>query len=282
MTVFKDSFNNYSAPVKFHNATIKAAGREQRAQHFPSFRIVSIVEGNAEWLIGNKKYLVKEGDIVILRNSVTRKILNVYPPKDLFLEIFEFLPTSVDDNLIFLSVFYENDSCVVNCTDSIRKQITGMLQNIKEETHNDMQNKAEFLKAQLTSILILINRSFPKSSNPSCNTISRNTLAINKASAYILNNLSEDLTVERLAFIVHMSKGYFSKIFRKYVGISVSDYIRQCRILNVIQILNTRRCNILDAALDSGFTSSSGFYKTFKSVTGMTPTRYLQSPLKTF
>ncbi|HHV38873.1 MAG TPA: AraC family transcriptional regulator [Tepidimicrobium sp.] len=57
---------------------------------------------------------------------------------------------------------------------------------------------------------------------------------------YIHDNLNEDLTLERLAKEVHVSKNYLSLLFSKFVGLSLSDYINKLRIEKAKELLKNR------------------------------------------
>ena len=104
-------------------------------------------------------------------------------------------------------------------------------------------------------------------------------LTVSKALSYISDHLSEDLSIKALARTFGLSREYFTVIFKRYTGTSPATYIKRARIDRVIYLLKTEKINILDAALESGFGSSSGFYKAFSSVCGMSPMAFLDSQL---
>lgn len=88
---------------------------------------------------------------------------------------------------------------------------------------------------------------------------------------YIEDNLESNLTLGELAKIACMSQTYFSAVFKKYNGISPWNYIIIKRIDKAIFLLKTTDLKIIDVASQCGFSSSSNFYKEFKTITGKQP-----------
>ncbi len=70
------------------------------------------------------------------------------------------------------------------------------------------------------------------------------------------------------------SSAYLSKIFLKYVDITPSKYIKDYRIKMAKQLLLNPDVTIAAVSQETGFTDPFHFSKTFKTVTGFTPTEY--------
>lgn len=56
---------------------------------------------------------------------------------------------------------------------------------------------------------------------------------IKKSIEYIENHLHEELTTERVASHSAVSMYHFHRIFQRYVGMSVTDYIRKRRLTHL-------------------------------------------------
>ena len=94
---------------------------------------------------------------------------------------------------------------------------------------------------------------------------------------YIFSNISEPITVSDLAKRVNVSREYFSRMFRKIVGYTPSEFINHCKTDNVIHLVQYNNMKILDAAMESGFNSASGFYSAFRSIHGTSPKHYFET-----
>jgi AraC family transcriptional regulator len=95
---------------------------------------------------------------------------------------------------------------------------------------------------------------------------------IRKVLAYIQENLSEDLSLEKLSGIAFFSPFHFQKIFSLYVGESPKQYIMRLRLERIAHYLKLYPAlSITDASFQSGFSSPSTFIRSFKKYYGMTP-----------
>ncbi len=96
---------------------------------------------------------------------------------------------------------------------------------------------------------------------------------ITKALEYMHTNLERQLTIEKLAQNLGYSKFHFCRIFKKYLGISPTEYWASLRIEKSYLILNQSQ-SILNAQLKMGYLSSGTFSSTFNKMTGLTPQQF--------
>lgn len=93
---------------------------------------------------------------------------------------------------------------------------------------------------------------------------------ISMVAVLIDQHIKEDLTILQLSAWAGYSPGYFTRCFKQKFGISPMEYVKQRKLLTAAkEIANGRR--ILDAALDYGWETHSGFTKSFTSVFGYSP-----------
>ncbi|MDQ0207191.1 AraC family transcriptional regulator [Alkalicoccobacillus murimartini] len=91
---------------------------------------------------------------------------------------------------------------------------------------------------------------------------------------YIEGHLDQKLELEQLAGRASISSEHLSRVFKKYLGIRLSDYITTKRMAQSKQLLLQSNDNIETIAESCGFTSMPHFYRTFKKHTNMTPSLY--------
>lgn len=65
--------------------------------------------------------------------------------------------------------------------------------------------------------------------------------------------------------------GYLSRVFRRCVGVTVTDYVRRRRIDWAGERLVTTDLPLSRIAMEAGFTDQAHFARLFKRVTGLTP-----------
>jgi AraC-like DNA-binding protein len=82
--------------------------------------------------------------------------------------------------------------------------------------------------------------------------------------------LQQELTVERLAEQVFLSKYHFMRLFKSQTGTTVHAYVRQKRLLYAAQLIR-KGVPVGQAAADSGFSEYSTFYRAFQNSFGISP-----------
>ena len=96
--------------------------------------------------------------------------------------------------------------------------------------------------------------------------------SISKAINYIEDNLTEELSVDKIANYVFISPFYFQKGFSMLCGFTVSDYIRQRRLALAGSELVSTDEKIIDIGMKYGYDSPDSFTKAFTRFHGTTPT----------
>ncbi|HZH61110.1 MAG TPA: helix-turn-helix domain-containing protein [Metabacillus sp.] len=97
---------------------------------------------------------------------------------------------------------------------------------------------------------------------------------INMCLNHIFNHLYEDITLLSLANLVDMHPNYLSSLFKKEVGLSISEYIQRTKIEEAKSLLTFTNYSLLKIATMLNFHDQSYFTKIFKKYTGITPRKY--------
>ncbi|MGX7115733.1 AraC family transcriptional regulator [Enterococcus termitis] len=98
--------------------------------------------------------------------------------------------------------------------------------------------------------------------------------AIQKSIDYIESNLTEEVSIEKLAEMAGLSPFYFQRLFSRLVQKPVFEYVKLRRLAQAVSDLKTNNTRILDTAMDYGFSSHANFTRAFKEVYGITPDKY--------
>ena len=78
-----------------------------------------------------------------------------------------------------------------------------------------------------------------------------------------------------LAGICFFSEYYFMRFFKKYMGMSCVQYIKNVRLERAADQFENGETNTLEVALSCGFSNLSYFHREFKKKYGMTPKRFI-------
>lgn len=97
---------------------------------------------------------------------------------------------------------------------------------------------------------------------------------IPKVLEYLNNNYCSDISLNDAAKNVNLSYHYFSKIFKDEIGKSFTDYLTELRIEKSMELLANHNMSIKEVCQKIGYNDANYYCKSFKKITGMTPTEY--------
>jgi len=96
--------------------------------------------------------------------------------------------------------------------------------------------------------------------------------------AYALNYIHEHYNTkilqEDIAQQLQISVRYLSKLFKSYMGVTLSNYINIYRINRSIQLMQTTSLTLTEIALQVGFTDSQHYSKVFMNIINEAPSQY--------
>ncbi|CAI6039741.1 response regulator transcription factor [Cohnella sp. JJ-181] len=120
----------------------------------------------------------------------------------------------------------------------------------------------------------LFENFFPSASDAALSDGSIGQL-IDKAEAYFINHLSEEITVADAADFVNLNVSFLSREFKKAKGLSPIEYLTQLRIdLAKRLIEDPSDLKFREIAAMAGYPNQYYFSKVFKQATGLTPTEF--------
>jgi AraC-like DNA-binding protein len=103
---------------------------------------------------------------------------------------------------------------------------------------------------------------------------------IQYATDQIMNNSGKEILSE-LLLALNLNERTFQRIFKKYVGVTPTQYRRICQFQLSFGQLQSKHFNkISEVAYDNGFADHSHFIRSFKEFTETTPNEYLKKGLK--
>lgn len=101
---------------------------------------------------------------------------------------------------------------------------------------------------------------------------------ISQVYKYTFENYDKDISVDQVADIIHMTPTSFCKFFKKHTMKTYISFLNEVRIEKACQILiNNKAEHISEAAFQVGFNNIVHFNRVFKSVTKLSPRKYLSA-----
>ena len=145
-----------------------------------------------------------------------------------------------------------------------------MLSSEKAARHSEDNG---FTASLAAALFFILERNFPRSED-SEGAESKDKMLFFKITEYINSNVTGDINVTSLAGKLYFSRDKLSAVFRKYAGMSISDYVGGLKIKMVNKLLLEGH-GITEAAMECGFTNIRTFNNLYKKHMQLTPSEFL-------
>ncbi len=103
---------------------------------------------------------------------------------------------------------------------------------------------------------------------------------VNKIKDYIQEHYAEKISVQEIADAFGLNRCYMAKIFKEKNGMSVHDFLLQCRINAACFQLENNTASISDIAKENGFSDQVQFSKVFKKAMTVSPSQWRKDNLR--
>lgn len=150
-------------------------------------------------------------------------------------------------------------------------------------------NEDELLLAHLLSLYTYKNidewktdliKFLQKENEKRKNELPDNTF-VSKAIAYVEENYAKNINMAVVSNEVGISYTYFSEKFKEYTKVNFNDFLTSYRVKKAKELLEKGYYRIYEVSEKCGFSGPRYFIKIFKQETGVTPTAYMTSHMKT-
>lgn len=244
------------------------------------FELNYILSGQGEFICGDDRFMVHEGDMIILQPDVLHA---VYPSVDsvilydtLVFNSDMLVGTGNDRSSLEIFLPLSNNSFLLNpriTGDNSRySELEECVKEIFIHTKKNTPLDDIMLKSELLRFFAILVENKEFHAADQVNTAKSEMLR--PALEYIHGHFRENITIEQLADISHVSKSYFMSCFKKMAGIGAIEYINQIRIKTVCELLRTDNRNISEIAFTCGFTNLANFNRQFRRQIGTSPKEY--------
>ncbi len=167
-----------------------------------------------------------------------------------------------------LRIFYQSFfKLISSALDSKNKESRDMFNSRIIQYHeNEVTSSFYHIREWVQNIMTAYNECIGSDSDASN--------AVAEVRAYIKDHLDEELSRESLSRLVYLNPDYLSHLFKKEVGLSLTNYVIKERIEESKRLLSNTDMSIQDIAIKCGFQNISYYSRQFKNLTGMTPREF--------
>lgn len=142
------------------------------------------------------------------------------------------------------------------------------------ETFNNIESISIYTKNILTSLFEKSNEKELKIKEGDNKKLSHISKVLEPALKYIEENYKEEIFLKDVANISNVSPYYFSKLFKKEMGMNFTAYITKYKVEKAKEMLKNTDIPIVNIAAELGYYECGYFTKIFKKIEGVTPTGY--------
>lgn len=188
---------------------------------------------------------------------------------------------------VYLVTNEENMLCFFTFSDKIRCTAEDIVQKFKEILDIDADvvtvlnfNKISEIPNMVTDTEnIYKNEELPLEKLKKKIRIPKNNPVFDKIFEYINENYMYDIVRADVANHVFLESTYFSKLFKKNIGVTFYDYLLYVRITKAVELLSVKK-NITEVSSLVGYSSFKYFCKKFQQLTSYTPHEYKKKLLE--
>ena len=232
-------------------------------------QIFYLIEGQLKFSALHHQQVVEANQVIIIPRYLEFS-LDYFENtcfKALSVQVGDFSPTFIQDNQ-FKKVVTLND------TYSFNTYLIGhTVQQIINELLQQLPTKEEKLQLLINILIKDLSNISELSEDDLVKPLSK---AIQNCQTYLKHHFTDDLSLSSIAEKFKLSDYYLSRQFKEEVGLSISEYVTQQRLIYAKKLLVTHNIPVKDIAKQAGFNNVSHFCSTFKKITQQTPTEYRQ------
>jgi AraC-like DNA-binding protein len=255
--------------------------------YHPELELHFIIKGHGIQYIGETISGFSDGDLILLGENLphTWRCSQVYfrgdSDEQVEAIVLHFSPNCLGKNFLdlpeaqLIPILFERAKKGLKVTGKTREKVAQILHSLLEASQLDRL-------IYLLQILNLLAKS------PETETISpgydfshlhnvSEMARLEKIYTHVMGNFQNNLTLEEMASIAHLSVTSFCRYFKKMTNKSFIEFLTEVRISNVCKGLLEDKLPLEMICSECGFQNMSNLYRHFKKVTGMTPHVYRKS-----
>ncbi len=142
--------------------------------------------------------------------------------------------------------------------------------NMIEELRKKRAHYEELCTLLLKELILSISREIEQSANKNEQKAYKE---IDNIIRFLEEHYHEEIYLDELAQSQYISKSWLIRQFNEYVGMSPIKYLNKIRVEKAAQLLQSTN-SIADISKAVGFTDQLYFSKVFKTIMGMSPSKY--------
>ena len=238
----------------------KCYGHKYNKHKLDNYILTLINEGSAEFDINGKQTVFSENYFYVMYSkSEMSYVTNEDMPWSISWLVIE--GTQIESILNMIGITRETPFLYIRNP----RKIKSILDEIFEKTNRiDMTSKMECISLLYSLFAALAEEKLVVNSNPH----------VDRALKYIHEHYCEDISIQQLAAYLGLNNNYFSKLFKKNMGMSPSAYINGLKLERAKCLIKHTDMQINDLCEAIGYADQFYFSRIFKKKEKISPLNY--------
>lgn len=243
--------------------------------------LIYVIEGNLEVGINDNIYELEIGDILLISPCNVHYFPVQYNKWKIVIIQFELTLFNS-----FSTDYYKNEtikSILLKTKKSDQDTSYNINENLKKEIliiidEYNTKNKAYkmLIKAKLDELIVILLRNIPTEAY-SLQEKSRLTGKLERlvrVFEYVEINYENPIALEDVARVANFSEFYFTRFFKKCIGMTFMNYLNNFRVTKAEWYLKNNDISITEVADKSGFENIKTFDRVFRKLKNCSPRQY--------
>ena len=249
---------------RYYNPTVS-----NTRHHHAELELNLVIRGSGTYLLGNRKYQIRPGDLLWLFPAQEHVLINYSRDFEMWIAVFKHKlvkRTAVAPAERALALAEPVETCCRRVAQQDLRRMEDLFAELAE-----VRDQPSLLNAGLSYALLHAWRSFERAAEvPVCDIHP----AVERA-ARLIQDSSTTIPLNELAYHAGLSAARLSRLFKEQTGFAMVDFRNRLKVQRYLEIYRTgQRLTMLDAALEAGFGSYPQFHRVFKDVLGCSPAKY--------
>lgn len=239
---------NFYSPFHWHN----------------HIEILYVLEGKIDFKVEQRKYLLTEGDMIIINSEIIHSSKLCGHARYILLQV----PLSA-----FEGVYDEIENVVLKekpTNEESEKLFSYLSLMLKSVDDQRQENKIKFISL-LYDFFYLLLTSYKVEQKKSGMSSYYGINRISPIMAYVEKEFRNKITLSEVAEILNVTPEHMCRLFKKYTDMTFNEYLMSLRISAFYQMLQNTNQKISVILEECGITNYKVFIREFKKTFGKTP-----------
>lgn len=262
-------------PYKIFTFHMKSPDRFIPPHWHESAELLCCLSGELEVHFHHTKHLLKEKEALFINSNHVHSSRSPIPGECLAIQFpLDFLQEATSGNYYKKVLFDLNPH-------NTSQEITGMLQAIYHFLVSPSLTNQLLVKSRIYELFaVLCEKHMYQAPEIKDVKSAKHLEKMRQVNQYIMDNYARSLSIDEVAEAFNYNASYFSRFYKKFMGITFTEYLNSIRLEAAYKELRDTDRTVLEISLNSGFNNVRSFYNVFHKNFGISPQQYRKTYFK--